>query len=500
MSDDLRQRVIVSIVYDKSESSATKREIDEVQKRISELDRRAKEAQPNFTKAMDAIGLGAQAQLTRLQKLEVGFQSFTGKLGAGISAIDNFAKTLAPWNQALELGGKAVKFLGEGLDAAAQKYPEHAKDIEALRGQFAGLKTDVMAAVGVMTVELLRPIRPLEEMERRVDALRRKMRGEGSQGSSGFRGDDEARDFWGAAGGRGTFDESTGVEFFSKLNGQLETYKKRVDDAADAQKKAAIEAARWRAELAALSSKNAKEVTDDLVARLEKEIAVANRPSGVGGIDFEGTLARINGTRGTIEQTQRDAYDLGARMQTSYLESLFGPVDEFNAYAAAFGALEAATTSALNAWISGSESLGTAIKKGIGDALAGLASQLAVEGLKHGAYALGSAAFGDFGGAGRHLAAAGAFSLGAVAAASAAKKLGASAGVESSSSGTSAGAGGGRGASSSSFGNGPNQGAGGERIIVYYGDSHAPDSPRMQQMRDERIVDRVFGPQGAANR
>jgi hypothetical protein len=427
---DFNKNVILN-VKDKGMDSA-KRGLQGLNKETDKLLDGMDDIQSSSKKAMEMIGLGADAQVGRLQRLNNALQGMTGRIGAGIGAIDNFAKRLAPWNQAIELGGKAVKFLDGSLESAAKKYPEHAKGIAEMRSQFAGMKEDISAAVGVMVFELARPIRPLEELERRVDALRKKIRGDTS-GSSGFVGDDEARDIWGRSGG-GSFTESTGVDFFAKLNTQLDTYTKRTTAAAEATKKAAIEAARWRAEWEAMrlaeTGSNGRARYFDTIAQqgngfqINTGLRDQNDQISAAFDDLNRRNAALNeqGTRGS-----RFAESSGRR-NDSYLATMFGPIEEFNAYATAFGTLTTATQTAMQAWISGSESLGAAIKKGLGAALGGLATSLAVESLKHGAYALGSLAFGDIRGAGQHGAAAAAFGAGAAAAAVAAKQLGGSGG------------------------------------------------------------------------
>jgi hypothetical protein len=199
------------------------------------------------------------------------------------------------------------------------------------------------------------------------------------------------------------------------------------------------------------------------------------------------------------EQGSRDsryASSYSSRTQ-SYLETMFGPIEDFKAYETAFGSLQLATSSAMGAWISGSMSLGLAIKKGIGDALGALASQLMVEGVKHGAYALGSLAFGDFSGAARHGAAAAAFGSGAVAAAVAAKKLGGSVAADiaaAKAGSSSAGAGGSSGGSSAGAGSG---GSGGGGVInhytIVYGESFYSESARMKQLDADRMVRQALG-------
>jgi hypothetical protein len=198
------------------------------------------------------------------------------------------------------------------------------------------------------------------------------------------------------------------------------------------------------------------------------------------------------------EQGSRDsryASSYSGRTQ-SYLETMFGPIEDFKAYETAFGSLQLATSSAMGAWISGSMSLGLAIKKGIGDALGALASQLAVESLKHGAYAIGSLAFGDFSGAARHGAAAAAFGSGAVAAAVAARKLGSSVQAELAAQ-KDAGGGASSGASGGGSSGGGGGGSGGGGVInhytIVYGESFYSESARMKQLDADRMVRQALG-------
>jgi hypothetical protein len=178
--------------------------------------------------------------------------------------------------------------------------------------------------------------------------------------------------------------------------------------------------------------------------------------------------------------------------KSSFLESTFGKIDEFNAYHEAFSMLTGGVTTAMDAWITGSMSAGQAVKKFIADSLKALASQMAVEALKHGAYALGSLAFGDYRGAAQHGQAAAAFGVAAVAAGAAAKSMGGSgaSGAGASSGGGSASASGG---TQGNGGDGKDKGGGTHTPIIVYGDSFADDSPRMRQLRAERLVKQATG-------
>lgn len=177
----------------------------------------------------------------------------------------------------------------------------------------------------------------------------------------------------------------------------------------------------------------------------------------------------------------RDQYNERLNAQSeSALESMFGPIEEFNAYASAFDMLAGSVGSALSAWIDGSESAGTAFRKFVAESVKSLAVQMAIEALKHGAYALGSLAMGNIAGAKLHGVAALKFAAGAVAAGAAAATLGSSspsAGGGSSTLGVPDAAG----------------GRGGGGPIIVYGDSFAEDSPRMRQRRAQKVVSLALG-------
>ncbi len=245
------------------------------------------------------------------------------------------------------------------------------------------------------------------------------------------------------------------------------------------------------------------------VASTERNLDVAGKPIGFSlGSAASTTMYNEYGTEQTerglldsIEQTRTTnlTADWQKRLQeqqgnkTSFLESTFGTLDDFNAYAQGFQMLTGSVTSAMDAWITGSVSAGEAVKKFIGQALKALASQMAVEALKHGAYAIGSAAFGDFAGAGKHAAAAAAFGAGAAAAAVAAKSLGGSAGGTSGAGG--GGGGGGRGGSNeviNASGTGTRVG-GSNQMIVVYADPFAEGTPGTRRRNAQKVINRARG-------
>lgn len=282
-------------------------------------------------------------------------------------------------------------------------------------------------------------------------------------------GENEAgQDYWANNAGAGTVDEAT---FYSFMNGRFKKPSKATD-----------------------------------VSQLVK-IGGYDR---MGSAEFKGSLGAAAGISVDDQKIleQIDAMRTGdltkdwfARLEeqrnkkTSFLEASFGKLEDFNAYHQAFQMLTGATTAAIDAWITGSMTAGQAIKKFIGEALKSLASQMAIEALKHTAYAIGSAAFGDYGGAAKHATAAVAFGVGAAAAATAAKAMGGGAPV-----GTSAGGSASAGASGGSPSFGGTKQATGERTIVVIGDSFSRSSPRMAQLEAERVVDLAYGGNGVTHR
>lgn len=169
--------------------------------------------------------------------------------------------------------------------------------------------------------------------------------------------------------------------------------------------------------------------------------------------------------------------------QQSQLAQVFGPLSDFSAYQAAFDGLTGAVGSALGAWIDGSMSAGKAFKAFIGEAVKGIAIQMAMEALKHGAYAIGSLAYGDLRGAALHGKAAAGFAAGAIVASAAAKGLAPGASTPTPAGYTPSGG--------ASFGAG--QGSSGTNVTIVYGDAFAEDSPRQRALTATRLVNRALG-------
>jgi hypothetical protein len=228
-------------------------------------------------------------------------------------------------------------------------------------------------------------------------------------------------------------------------------------------------------------------IQEALIAKATAETAAMIRQSGsatAGSYDLNALQGQLDQFQGG-EFGKRNAAAYGAynaRKQQSFLSSTFGEIDEFNLYATAFTTLSGAVGASLTAWIDGSMSAGQAFKKFIGEALKGVAVQMAMEALKHGAYALGSLAFGDFAGAATHGKAALAFAAGAAITASAAKEFG----------GNAPSVGGGARVGAPNVGGGSGQ-QGPTITTIVYSDSFAEDSARGKQLQAKRMVERAIG-------
>lgn len=204
-------------------------------------------------------------------------------------------------------------------------------------------------------------------------------------------------------------------------------------------------------------------------------------------LDKAGSSLRSTGD--TLSADERYAA-FTARSSGSKLEQMFGPLEEFNAYKMAFDALAGGVSAAMTAWIDGSMSAGKAFKAFIAEAVKGIAVQMAMEALKHGAYAIGSLAFGDFRGAATHGKAAAAFTLGAVAAAAAAKGLNGG-GSAPSTGGAGAAAPIGSGSSAPQYQ--------GRREVIVVGDSWGDTTPRQRAINTRRRVEEAYGAAGVLN-
>lgn len=517
MIGDIKQNVIVEVT---AKTQQATREMDKLDKSSVQ----ASNDMQRVAKAMDMIGLGAQNQVPKLQRLHDGFQSFTGKIGQGINAIDKFAKSLGPWNQTLELGGKVVKFADAGLDAYAKTSQQAAADVEELRGRFTGLKDAVLETTGAFVSSILKRADLIEDTKRAAADFKKTLDGvdqsvafkmffggiKTGREIGSFFGDDETvrspvaaltdafkgfraslhdvTDFWNA----------DGTAFVDSMEKGFEKTKDKIQ-------KAKEEAKRFRAEIRALSSKNAKDITDAFVEDAESggylSGLVDRGEAGYGAAGYGAGFGKI------IDDTyaKMQAQNRGSSM----LESLFGSVDEINLYKESWDALGGTFTAftdavgaSYEAIVTGQGSVTAAFRNVFASSLMALGKSSVVEALHETALGFGKLALGPLGGpsAAMHFKSAALHGAVAVAAGVAAGALGGGGGGGGASSAASSGGGAGRslGASVTGQGNQPGEQGRVDRLIIY-GDSFADDSPRMRQIKARQLVDRATGGYGEDN-
>ena len=175
----------------------------------------------------------------------------------------------------------------------------------------------------------------------------------------------------------------------------------------------------------------------------------------------------------------------------SKLELMFGPIEEFNAYATAFQALNNVATEAFAAWVNGAELTSAAMKKMAAAALGSVASDMFARSIQHAAYALGNLAFGIAGdpnalaASAVHAKSAAAFAAGAVVVGGLARKLGG--GAESAAGAGAAGGAAGYGAGgAASIGAAGSQRDMGRITNLYVGDVWGDDNPRIARQKFAR--------------
>lgn len=471
-------KVITKYIADTEQE---KRAIDDLISRVNKLKATESAAAQSREQHFDQLVLDLTRTNNGVEEMNTNWGEAAKKSFSFGETMQGVAKTLAPWNQALELAGKAVRFMDESMEAAGKKYPQYADDVRAVTKEFKDLKESVMAASGVIIVEMAKALPSIDQIKKHTEDLQRQWMSLLTTGHSG------ADPYGAITGAWGNLKEAlkSNVDYW---NNDGEAF---IDKFVAGMKK--VGKAKQELTFGMFANVGQTDYDFDWYGKTTSPGSAASMNAQGFAIDEQKLLEQI--TAGMDLRSVDEQYrSFNAQQSNSKLEQMFGPIDEFNAYQEAFNMLGGAVTSAMDAWIDGSMSAGEAVKKFIGQALKALASQMAIESLKHGAYALGSLAFGDVRGAGQHAAAAAAFGVGAAAAAVAAKSMGG--GAAPTSAGASAGGSAGGG---SSFAGTAQQGTG-ERIIVVMGDSFSRSSPRMQQLDAERTVDLAFGGNGVASR
>lgn len=337
----------------------------------------------------------------------------------------------------------AVKALGDAGRAIGAAAANHGDGFSMLMS-FAGVKVDVGA---------MRAATIAAQEEAQAQALFAATKRGGGAGKSGLElslGDITATPLNGKGGGGGG-GKSKGFD--------LAAYMRLLDAARD--KAAAVEAEAAR-----------------LMPRGFDGVAA----NDLGGFDAANTTSRERDRNteliaqakelAAIEQASRQsALDMAAANEHSRLEAIFGPLEEFNAYATAWDALGAGVREAYEAIVTGSGNAGEAFKKGA-------SATLLAKGTEYSVLALGELGWG-FADAARglptaaaHFLSAAKFGAGAVAAGAGVRLLGGGASNSNTAS-----------PSAQPVGGTPalGSGGGGEHTIIVVGDAFANDTPRSRQ-------------------
>lgn len=227
---------------------------------------------------------------------------------------------------------------------------------------------------------------------------------------------------------------------------------------------------------------------DDRLSQGKADFAAFTAAAAAAGDAMREKAAGIDRINLAFADAQQALLEYEAKQQQTFLEGTFGKLEDFNLYANAFQTLTGAVGSSLEAWITGSKGAGDAFKEFLADAVKGLAVQMGIEALKHGAYAIGSAAFGNFAGAATHAKAALAFAGGSALAAVAARELGQSTGQWAGPAGGGAAA-----AAPSVRGSSAGSGSSEPTRIIVYADAFAEDSERGRREQAKKIVKRAMG-------
>lgn len=210
--------------------------------------------------------------------------------------------------------------------------------------------------------------------------------------------------------------------------------------------------------------------------------------ASVGGIDTQALAAAYISSQANLNLNAKWA-KVGAETdrKDSILASIFGPLDEFDAYkekigllAESFSVFTGALQSGFDAWVSGSKSAKEALADVFKATITGLASTMFAHALEEGALAIGSLAAQNYHGAAMH---------GAAAAKYAAAGIGIGAIARAINGGGGGGGGGGAGGGGASYSGGSLAASTvdqGSTTTIYIGDGFGSNSPRFERQRAVR--------------
>jgi hypothetical protein len=432
---DVTSRVITKYLADTSDQ---RREIDALIKKNQQLQEAEKQAAEAREGHFDQLVLDLSRSTRQVEDGAMSWdgysaksQGFFARFGSGLTSavrgVNDMVGKLSPYNQALELAGKAANFAGDALDAYAKKSPAAAREVAALRKEFGGLKDSAMALAGEGLLRLVEPLAMVEVALKKArgeavtfeEAVMKAFKHFDSEGARARRGIGGllSGDLFRSAFGD-TWSDSNADDLLGEGLGKLEDANKKRLEAA---KKAYEEAQIARAEAAARASMRAGFVAGDpnnVDGRTRRQdwwmlgVAADTAQYDKDGVKIdEGRLARQASEDRIFEaeQAARDERDrvLGlANMREadnmSYLETAFGSLETLDAYrqgfetlGQAFGAFSEAVGAGYEAIVTGQSGIAEAFKKTLATGLLSIGKSSVVEALRQTALGFGALAFGS---------------------------------------------------------------------------------------------------------
>lgn len=449
------------------------------------------------TKGLDKLGIAVKDGTTDTEKFNNIMDALAKKANASdtatASAGESVQKMGVQWHDALEMLkksiGELIVSLQPLLEMMATAIEYGAKSKQYIPGGGSGL-TGAPAFLGNKGAEALRNLQ-ISQSQKQTDSL-----------LANLDADNRPTDEDAAASGFGSFVASANgalnqlvtadpwSQTADVIGAHLTAAKKKYDTALERAK--AMNEARKK-----LSDEVAKSTTDDLVKQLGDQVdtSVSGSLGGYSAVMNQGmgVSSDITSTMLVASRVQQQAAGYKAyndKQTKSFLEGMFGKLEEFNAYKEAFGMISGAATTAFNAMVDGNQSAGEAVKHFIADQLKALGGRMLVRGLEEVAEGIASLASYQYPAAAAHFESAAAFGAGAAIAGIAANSIGTSASAASSAGSASASApsaGTGGASSSSSSGTGP------PPAIIVYGDSFSDGDFRSRQIKAKKMVALALG-------
>lgn len=393
----------------------------------------------NVEKAVATIGIQAEETRGRLQRMVdaggAGFNSIKGTLGqigggfqSAIKGVNDLTSKLGPWNQALELGGKAVKFVDESFDLLAKKEPGRRAEIEATRKSMQGLGDGVKQATAEFALFIAQQAEfskgPIEEARKKYERLNKEIRefykldrgGAAAQGLGYLLNGgaaDAVRETLASQWGGG-LDETVGagLDRLGEAGKKLAEENKKQAAENDRRHKSML--AEWARRERDVSEFIGKRGMDDVVGKpigWDMGSSAGSIRDSFGADAFGNNAAEnsMSAIRARTDEWTADLKNAGSRYQDylgeqseSKLEKIFGPIEDFDAYQQSVAALgqtfdvfSQAVASGYAALVTGQGSVITALRATAAAGIMAQGQQSVIAGLRETALGFGAMALGS---------------------------------------------------------------------------------------------------------